>query len=107
MKDYTPDLFERHVGQVFEFDKPEAGTPAQDRARLELLEVSGPKSSGSPGLGFREPFTLLFALQSAEDLGEGLHRIAHDDFEPCDWFLNRVFVPGRDLRFAYYQAVFG
>jgi hypothetical protein len=46
-------------------------------------------------------------LRSGSELGAGLHRLAHHDFEPCDWFLNRVFVPDRDARQSYYQAVFG
>ena len=107
MEHYSRDIFEPRIGQLFEFDGPSAQGSAQGRVQLELLEVSGPGSPGSPSLGFREPFTLLFARRSAEDLGAGLHRIAHPDFEPCDWFLNRVLVRSRDLRLAYYQAVFG
>jgi len=70
------------------------------------LEVLGP-TRGAPVPGFREPFTLLFVLRSAGELGAGLHRIVLDDFEPCEWFLNRVSIPGRDARGSYYQAVFG
>jgi hypothetical protein len=106
MEDYTRAVFDPLVGRVFEFDRPGPRDATPDRVQLELLEVSGPKR-GSTTPGFREPFTLLFTLRSAEELGAGLHRIAQDDFEPCEWFLNRVFVPGRDARCSYYQAVFG
>jgi hypothetical protein len=103
MDDYSRVLFEQHLGQIFEFDPLRN---ARDRAQLELLEVSGP-SGGKAIVGFREPFTLLFALRSSEDLAMGLHRLVHQDFEACDWFLNRVVVPDRDPQQAYYQAVFG
>lgn len=105
MQQYTRELFESYVGQLFEFERPRDQHAVPDRVQLELLEVSS--ASGSPAAGFRAPFTLLFALRSAEPLAGGLHRIAHGDFEPCDWFVNRVVVPGRDGRLAYYQAVFG
>ena len=106
MEDYTRAVFDRHVGQVFEFDRPMTATSAADRVQLELLEVSGPGVDGA-AQGFREPFTLLFALRSSSQLGAGLHRIVRPDFEPCEWFLNRVFVPSRDRQHVYYQAVFG
>jgi hypothetical protein len=95
---YTADTFLPYVGQTLTFDPGDV--------RLELLEVNRQSSSGRPA-GFREPFALLFALRSAEQLGKGLYRIAHDDFEPADWFLTRVLAPGRDPRLAYYEAVFG
>jgi hypothetical protein len=75
-------------------------------AQLELLQIT-PRNTVHVPAGFREPFSLLFALRSAELLGRGLHRIVHDDFEPADWFLTRVMAPGRDPRLAYYEAVFG
>ena len=106
MEDYTRSVFDQHIGQVFEFDPPMAESSAADRVQLELLEVSGPGVAAVVP-GFREPFTLLFALRSGVQLGPGLHRIARLDFEPCEWFLNRVSVPNRDRRHAYYQAVFG
>ena len=104
MEEYTRAVFDPLVGQVFDFDPVGPQRSAPSHVQLELVEVSGP-SAASPG--FREPFTLLFTLRSAGELGAGLHRLAMDDFEPCDWFLNRVFVPGRDARCSYYQAVFG
>jgi hypothetical protein len=106
MEDYTRSVFDPHVGRVFEFERPVTHTSAPDRVQLELLEVSAPPSR-AVAPGFREPFTLLFALRSSGELGAGLHRIVQRDFEPCDWFLNRVSLPDRDRRHAYYQAVFG
>jgi uncharacterized protein DUF6916 len=95
---YTADTFLPYIGQVLRF------VPGD--VQLELLEVKRHSSNGRPA-GFREPFALLFALRGEDQLGRGLHRIAHDDFEPADWFLTRVLAPGRDPRLAYYEAVFG
>ena len=95
---YTADTFSPYVGQVFTFDP--------GNVQLELLQISR-RSAGQVPAGFREPFALLFALRSAEQLGRGLHRIAHDDFEPADWLITRVLAPERDPRGAYYEAVFG
>jgi hypothetical protein len=95
---YTADTFAPYVGQVLVFDP--------SGVQLELLKVSR-RNTGQVPAGFREPFALLFALRSAEPLGRGLYQLVHDDFEPADWFLTRVLAPGRDPRFAYYEAVFG
>jgi hypothetical protein len=105
MSQYTGDTFEPYVGQVFAFEPPtDAHGNRRESVRLELVEILRSRPRGVPGL--RDPFTLLFVLRSAEPLGRGLHRLAHEDFEACDWFVNRVMVPGRDARAAYYQAVF-
>ena len=104
MEHYTAEMFEPYVGRIFEFDP--GGNPQEisgNRVQLELLEVA--RSTSAPG--FRPAFTLLFALRGSTPLGRGLHKIAHEDFEPCDWFVNRVVMAGRDPRAAYCQAVFG
>ena len=95
---YTADTFSPYVGQVLIFGPGDV--------QLELLQVTR-RNAGQVPAGFREPFSLLFALRSAEPLGRGLHRIVQEDFEPADWFLTRVLAPGRDPRLAYYEAVFG
>ena len=107
MQDYTAEMFSCYLGQVLEFDQP-MGTRGinGNRVQLELLEVRRPKSAPRP-VRFREPFALLFALRSAAPLARGLQRISHADFEPVDWFVARVWVPGRDPNVAYYEAVFG
>ncbi|HUA22280.1 MAG TPA: hypothetical protein VMB25_26225 [Bryobacteraceae bacterium] len=107
MQNYTAETFQPYVGQVIEFERPAGATGfLGQRVRLELLEVRKPNSGGRPE-GFREMFALLFALRSPEPLGNGLHRIAHDDFQPGDWFVTRVLVPGGDPGVAYYESVFG
>jgi hypothetical protein len=107
MQNYTAGMFLPYVGQAFEFERPaDARGIVGERVQLELLEVRKPNSGARPE-GFREMFALLFALRSPEPLGPGLHRIAHDDFEPSDWFLTRVLVPGGDPSVAYYESVFG
>lgn len=95
---YTADTFTPYAGQVLTFDP--------GRVQLELLQITR-RNVGQVPPGFREPFALLFMLHSGEQLGKGLYRIAHADFEPAEWFLTRVLAPGRDSRQAYYEAVFG
>jgi hypothetical protein len=107
MEHYSSETFEPYVGQTLLFEGPSDGRGgAGDRVELELLEVIQQRA-GSPRAGFRKPFMLLFALRSSKPLGNGLHRIVHDRFETCEWFLNRVNPQERDPRTAYYQAVFG
>jgi hypothetical protein len=107
MENYSSETFEPYVGKTLLFEGPADGRGgAGDRVELELLEVIQ-QQSGSPRAGFRKPFTLLFALRSSTPLGNGLHKIVHDRFEACDWFLNRVSLREGDPRTAYYQAVFG
>jgi len=91
------------MGRSFLFESADA---ARLQVELELLEVTRQNAGGRPS-GFREPFSLLFALRSSKPLASGLHSITHDDFEAAGWFLTRVLVPGRDPRLAYYEAVFG
>jgi hypothetical protein len=107
MQDYTAEVFLPYVGQVLLFEPPadEQGDSA-DGFSLELLEVRQPRTHNRPD-GFRQPFTLLFALRGSRPLGPGCHRIAHHDFEPSEWLLTRVVVPQRDPGIAYYEAVFG
>jgi hypothetical protein len=95
---YTADTFSPYVGQMLVFDP--------GGVQLELLQITR-RNAGHVPAGFREPFSLLFALRSAEPLGRGLYQLVNDDFEPADWFLTRVLAPGRDPRLAYYEAVFG
>jgi hypothetical protein len=95
---YTADTFAPYAGQVLTFGPGDV--------QLELLQITR-RNVGDVPAGFREPFSLLFVLRSGEPLARGLHRIAHPDFEPADWFITRVLAPGRDPRQAYYEAVFG
>ncbi len=99
---YAADTFLPYVGQTFIFESLDDGRRS---VKLELVEVK--KQSDRRPAGFREPFALLFVLRSEQQLGTVLHRIVHADFEPSEWFLTRVLVPGRDSRLAYYEAVFG
>src|SRR5687768_12589855 len=104
MTDYNAGTFAGLIGQVFRFDRAEDGTESGHPVLLELIDISH-RAAVDPGT--RDPFLLLFVLRSDAPLGPGLHRIAREGFEPCEWFLNRVVVPARDARAAYYQAVFG
>lgn len=103
MTDYNAETFAGLVGQVFRFERVEDAGMG-DPVLLELIDVTH-RAAIYPGT--RDPFLLLFVLRSDAPLGPGLHRISREGFEPCEWFLNRVVVPARDPRAAYYQAVFG
>jgi hypothetical protein len=106
MRAYTAETFLPYSGQVFVFEVVTAAGSAHQPIRLKLDQVS-PSKSGPIAAGFRQPFSLLFALADGVAAASGLFRLLHDDFEPCDWFLSRVIVPGGDARTAYYEAVFG
>jgi len=100
---YTSDAFTSLVGQVFHFHQTAAADDAP--VDLELIEVHpSPHRAGVPA---RQPFSLLFALRSANERLESTVYLRHDDFEPCAWFVNRVAVPERDPLTQYYEAVFG
>jgi len=102
---FTAQLFVGRVGEVFRLiPSDDAPGVARGPFELELIEV---RRSGGGGQATREPFALLFTLRSRAPLGPGLHRLVHGAFEPDDLFLSRVFVPGRDPRAVYYEAVFG
>ena len=103
MADYTAEHFANLVGQVFHFS-PSENAQTSKPVLLELIDINQRTAIHA---GARDPFLLLFVLRSDAPLGPGLHRLVREGFEPCDWFLNRVVVPGRDPRAAYYQAVFG
>jgi hypothetical protein len=103
---FTAPLFVGRVGEVFRLSpSDDAPGTAGGLFDLELIEVRQPGRGG--GEAAREPFALLFALRSRTSLEPGLHRLVHEAFEPDDLFLSRVFVPGRDPRAVYYEAVFG
>ena len=106
MQDYTAETFLPHVGQILTFEASGEGDAPARSVRFQLLEVRRPQTGSRPA-GFREPFSLLFAATDGQPSEKGLHRIAHADFAPCDWFLTRVHVPGKDPRVTYYEAVFG
>ena len=105
MRTYTVETFQPYVGQILTFDiiQPDGSS---ERVCLGLLEVTR-LSFGARPEGFREPFSLLFTPAGGTLSAGGLHRVVHDDFEPCEWFLSRVFLPRRDPRVPYYEAVFG
>ena len=106
MRDYTAETFLPHVGRIITFEAPKEGDIPAHPVSFRLLEVLRPNNGSRPE-GFREPFSLLFALTDGQPAARALHRIVHEDFAPSEWLLSRVFVPGRDARVAYHEAVFG
>ena len=103
MNQDTSDVFASLVGQVLCFHRTADGNDPP--IHFELLEVQS--AAHRTGLHARQPFSLLFALQSGDEGLQSTLHFRHDDFEPCAWFVNRVVVPGRDPRTPYYEAVFG
>jgi hypothetical protein len=106
MQEYTAETFKPHVGEMFRFE-PSGNAESNGGAGPALLELIEVAAGPTVADGLRQQFLLLFVLRSDRPLGPGLHRIVRAGFESCDWFLNRIVVPGRDPRAAYYQAVFG
>jgi hypothetical protein len=103
MRSYTAETFVPYNGHLFAFEKVTGGPQG---IQLKLTDVKA-MASAAVTAGFRAPFSLLFTLSDGEPAASGLFRLLHDDFEPADWFLSRVNVPGGDARTAYYEAVFG
>lgn len=103
------------VGKKLEFQRPvEDAHITNGRVELELMRVTVPESalkipqSAAETSARRVSFSALFVLApDGQPLGMGLHRLMHPDFEPEEWFLSRVYVPGEDMRRAYYEAIFG
>src|SRR5215471_3800469 len=106
MRSYTAETFVPYNGHLFAFEKVTAGAGVPQGIQLKLSDVKA-MTSAAVSAGFRAPFSLLFTLSDGEPAASGLFRLLHDDFEPADWFLSRVNVPGGDARAAYYEAVFG
>jgi len=69
----------------------------------ELVEVSR-IAHGLPG--GRAPFSVLFRSRLAPNEGSGLWVPRHDSFEPEPWFVNRIFMPGAEPGYAYFEASF-
>jgi hypothetical protein len=110
LANYSAEMFQVYQGDRFLFEPPAAGEAVDlelleisSHDRIRKLEQSNPEKYGKRQ---RDPFSLLFALRSSQPMGPGLHRLKHADFEPCELFLSRVTVPGRDTSVAYYEAVF-
>lgn len=116
IREFRPGTFRLHIGQVFRFEGLEGGeNPSGETFELELVEVNtyGKSVMGGEPVdeNRRESFSLLFILRGTTPLGRGLHRLAHEHFEPCELFLSRVVVPQRAVKdrpaTVYYEAVFG
>ncbi|MDX2149953.1 MAG: hypothetical protein SFV54_04410 [Bryobacteraceae bacterium] len=95
--EYRAEHFEPLKGEVFEF----VGGSGE-RLRMELLEVR----RGPGRTQWREPFSLLFALQSEWGKSSGTLTLRRDGFEDTGWFVSRVSVLGGDPGIRYCEAVF-
>jgi len=49
---------------------------------------------------------VLFRSRLAPNEGSGLWVPRHDSFEPEPWFVNRIFMPGAEPGYAYFEASF-
>jgi hypothetical protein len=104
MATYTADAFQQYVGKTMTFEQ--TGNGESSRLQLDLVEIRRSQSS-LRAEGFREPFALLFVSRGTNLPGGGLHRLLHDDFEPTEWLLTRVWIPGKSSASPLYEAVFG
>lgn len=108
LANFTAELFEPCIGQVFVFERPtDSGGAAVEPARMMLLEVR--RGVRSPALR-REPFSLFFVMKDQAPLSEELHRLVHPGCEAADLLVTRVTAPkyqAMDPAGMYYEAVFG
>ena len=115
LQDVSAESFLPYVGKtlVFEssagdqhFTSPTAEfrlakvTPHESISRIES------RNPATYGKRKRESFSLLFEQKGGAPLGEGLHRLAHADFEDFQLFLSPVGMPGQDGT-IYLEAIFG
>lgn len=115
MGDLTADSFRPYQGSDLIFSRPVTGVDVQSgtvilalaqvivHERIIQLESQHPTRYAKR---LREPFSLVFELNGREPLGEGLHRLKHEDFSGCDLLLTQVSRPRADEKLLY-EAVFG
>jgi hypothetical protein len=111
--DFSAELFEPYVGQVFAFSNPEGpgGEPA--RVELELLEIKRwgrPEANRRPSVAEalapgRQPFSMLFRSSSPQPVGFHPLRMKSPDFGGCELLVTRILAQGRDPKFCYYEVV--
>lgn len=114
IQEYVAELFYPHAGRQFTFLRPADPSGSRSSVVFDLVKVDAHEEFGRRvGVGpdrlyKRVPFSLLFRLCSQAPLGRGLHQIQHPDFEPEEWFLSRIMLPGQDPgpSCMWYEAVF-
>ena len=100
---FSAAAFAPHVGERFLF------RDASDLA-LELTLASVEGAGGTPPAGVRpDPFSLMFSGPARTPFVQGMLRLDHPDFEPCDLFLVRIMPPAGVTggSAGWFQAVFG
>ena len=111
--EFSAELFEPYLGQVFAFSNPEGpgGEPA--RVELELFEI---KPVGRPETNWRppaaealapgrKPFSMLFRSLSPQPVGYRPLLMRHPDFGGCQLLVTRILALGRDPKFCYYEVI--
>jgi hypothetical protein len=105
LTEFTADVFDRYVGQRFGF-VPSTGSPAGDPVEMQLVDVMRPREPQRSSGPVVRQFSLLFRSVDGRKLATGLNTMQHEDFEPCEIFLERV-QPAYGLPDAIdYEAVF-
>lgn len=108
ISDFTAEMFRPLVNKPITFLRPAPAGVACEPVDLMLIAVH--EQAGSPGPGFRRPFSLMFTLRDEAPLADRyLHQLSHPDFEACEVLLCRVSVPDLDRRDGtmFYEIVFG
>jgi hypothetical protein len=115
LQDVDAESFLPFVGRTLAFERPACDQNfASATTELRLAKVTPHENisrieSHNPAMNGkrkRESFSLLFEQKGGTPLGQGLHRLAHADFEDFQLFLSQVGMPGQDGT-IYLEAIFG
>ena len=114
LREFTANAFEPYLGRFIEFKAPASASGVSTRSvalklakidRHDQLSLAESRNPGTRGKRTRAPFSLLFESRGSLQ-SEGLHSMAHRDFESCELLLSAVCMPRADGT-VYYEAVFG
>ncbi len=111
--DFSAELFEPYLGQVFAFSNPEGPDGEPARVELELFEIKRwgrPEANRRPPVAEalapgRQPFSMLFRSSSPQPVGYRMLFLQHPDFSGCELLVTRILALGRDPKFCYYEVI--
>lgn len=111
--DFSAELFEPYVGQVFVFSSPEGPNGQPARVELELFEIvrlGRPETNWRPPAAEaiapgRKPFSMMFRSAAPQPVGYRTLVMEHPDFAGCELLVTRIFAPARDPKFCYYEVI--
>jgi len=111
--DFSAELFQPYLGEVFAFSNPEGSGGQPARVELELFAVKRlgwPETNWRPPAAEalapgRQPFSMLFRSPAPQPAGRCPLLMEHPDFAGCELFVGRVLAPAGDPKFCYYEAI--